>query len=252
MVCLHPYPLMIAVWPKGLISLNGIICIWKFLKARVSQPWVLVNIDCHILVSLFGGVPVIWIINPGIGYTSWLTDTMFPGTSSVCVSLQFLRLFFLRCFRVVLENIHTVHVDVGVFDRFPGIILCCDILISFLKEICINFWWYRSNLEAAIVGCLSSSSSVTIGGCLSYLVEKFLLNVAVVGEYRGRRASSSACVRPISRPVSRDHRVFHGLLGVGTFLSWSSSSSLITFDYVINGTCVVWCFSTNSNAWNFW
>ena len=103
-----------------------------------------------------------------------LIDWYYVSRNLVCLRLtSVLATFFSPLFSGCLRNIHTVHVDVGVFDRFPGIILCCDILISFLKEICINFWWYRSNLEAAIVGCLSSSSSVTIGGWLSSLVENF-------------------------------------------------------------------------------
>ena len=191
-------------------------------------------------------------MNPGIGDTSLSTDTMSPVTSAVRVSLQFLHLLFIHCFRVALTNIHTVHVGDGVFSRCLGIIICCDIFLTLVKYICIYCWWYRSNSESDVVGCFSSSFLITIGSGFSSLVGTFRLDVLVVGEWCGCHASSSACVFPIFIPVTWYYIVCCGLAVVGTLSSWSSFSSLTTVDSDLNGPWVVWLFSTDSNSWKLW
>ena len=75
---------------------------------------------------------------------------------------------------------HKLHVGVGVFSRCLGIMLCCVILLSFLKDICKNHRCYWTNSKVAVVSCLCLSSSITIGSGFSFNVRPFRLDIVVV------------------------------------------------------------------------
>jgi hypothetical protein len=103
--------------------------------------------------------PVIWAISPGVGDTSWSTDTTWQGR--VGFSFPFPSLDSLPChgFFVAFEYRHAEHVGIRHLARRLGMIPCFAISCNFRMEIWPYCWWSINN-SARSDGCLSSLSEL--------------------------------------------------------------------------------------------
>ena len=168
-------------------------------------------------------MPVIWPIKPCVEDTIWSTDIRSPGFVAVLSSFQCFCCLLLHCLRFDFAKRHFLQVSMLQFARRLGMMFCFAIVFNLTNKMWPKRWWYQSNSEAAMVGCLHYSSYITTG--LGELAVPFKLKSVAVGWWMYWLASSSACWWPMGSPVRRDQKIIFDCFG-----GWASSSSSITTD----------------------
>ena len=93
-------------------------------------------------------IPVIWATIPGVGDTSWSTDTQSPGFVSCITWYSFL--FLSLHFRLVaFAYKHALHVGIGQLINFLPMMPCLAISINLLK-LMWPYLWCKSRSSADI------------------------------------------------------------------------------------------------------
>ena len=178
-------------------------------------------------------LPVNWATRPGVGDTSWSTDTTLPAlVGAGCSSWKSFLNFPLHLRLVAFAYRQALHVGGSICCRRDGIIPCRAISFSFRNDTWPHCWWYRRSSAALVVGCLSSSSSMTtddVGWC------PLKLNWIAVGV--GSAVDSVSCCMRTGSCVYLNHICV--CLCHGTVIGLSSSLSSSSLTKVMFVGCVV-------------
>ena len=150
-------------------------------------------------------MPVIWAIKPGVGDTSWSTDTLSPACVGNAGDVAFVRDRCRHGLRCALPYMHAEHTGTGHFASRLGMMFNFAIACSLANPRWPHAWWYCSS-SAVAVGVARSSSSRTIFG-LDLAVAGGPLRFIVCGAsgicFVARRGSCATWTRQRSRRPRR-------------------------------------------------